>query len=745
MSTPDSHKRGPPAHRLHWTSLTVLALLCALVIAVFTWFARSGMLESRAAVAADTYYNLLVQGFRAGQLNLKADVPPALLQLTDPYDPKANRAFRLQDGHPLHDLSLYHGKLYVYFGVTPVLTLFWPYAVLTGHYLWHKAAAVIFCAVGFLAGAGLLYSVCRRYFPEVGLPVLLAGVLALGLAALAPLILPRCDIYEVAISCASAFAMLALVALWRALHRPPPSATRWLALASLSYGLAVGARPSVLFGALLLLVPVAQAWHQHRRFWTPLLAATGPLILIGLGLMLYNAMRFDRPLEFGTRYLMAGTREGAGQPFSLHYLWFNFRVYFLQPPRWGGAFPFVHDAGIPSLPAGFCWVEHPFGVLASIPIVWLALAAPLAWRSRSPETRSVLRCFVAAAALLFGLCALTLGLFNCACLRYQADFVPALVLLAVIGIFGLERALANQPAWRRAARCGWGLLLAASLAFNLLAGLDRLAESESVLGNFLVETGRAEQAILHLQKALAIRPGDAPAHRDLGIALFRRGRVNDALAQFQTALDLQPDSPEAHMNLGNALHLQPGQLDNALAQFQKAAELQPDNAQAHNNLANVLVEKGRAPDALPHFFRAVEIRPSYAEAHFSLGRILLQSDHSDEAVPHLSKALVLRPTLAPACNALAWSLATSPDPALRNGPKAIELARQLDQLAGGTNASFLATLAAAHAEANQFAEATLLAQKAHDVALAQGETQLAAKSLELLELFRTGHPCHQAR
>ena len=51
------------------------------------------------------------------------------------------------------------------------------------------------------------------------------------------------------------------------------------------------------------------------------------------------------------------------------------------------------------------------------------------------------------------------------------------MLLAVVGVFAVERALAGQPAWRRAARCGWGLLLAFSVAFNLLASFELQADN----------------------------------------------------------------------------------------------------------------------------------------------------------------------------------------------------------------------------------------------------------------------------
>ena len=165
-----------------WGRDVVLGAVCVLVIGVFAWSAKSGMLEARAWRAQDTYYNLLVRALRAGQLNLPMEVPPGFAQLANPYDPIANRAYRSMDGHPLHDLSYYQGKLYLYFGITPALVLFWPYKALTGHYLLHAAAVAIFCSVGFLASAGLLRVLGQRYFAEVGVGVVTSGTLGLGLA-----------------------------------------------------------------------------------------------------------------------------------------------------------------------------------------------------------------------------------------------------------------------------------------------------------------------------------------------------------------------------------------------------------------------------------------------------------------------------------------------------------------------------------------------------------------------------------
>lgn len=366
----------------------LLAAVCALVIGVYAHTAHSGVYVSGSLSPADNSYNLLVQGFRAGQLNLKKDVPRGLTQLANPYDPTKNVPYR-SPPYWLHDLSYYKGRHFIYFGVTPALILFWPYVELTGHYLSYGQAGVIFRAVGFLGSVYLLLALWRQYFAGASVWVVAAGVLALGLATGVPFLLAWCDIYEVTISCAYALVMLALIAIWNAVHHSSRR-RQWLVGASLAYGLAMGARPTLLLGAAVLLVPVAQAWREQRKVWTSLLAATGPMMLIGLGLMFYNLLRFDNPLEFAWRYQLTGERQIDEEMFSLPHLWSNFRVYFLEPVPWSDRFPFVHIGG-----------GLTFGVLTNVPFVWLALAAPLGWRGRSAQGRSSLYVFLAAVARTF--------------------------------------------------------------------------------------------------------------------------------------------------------------------------------------------------------------------------------------------------------------------------------------------------------------------------------------------------------
>lgn len=638
--------------------LLVLWLICVSVVGSFAWMAAQNATELTGWSAANNHYNLLVRGFQHGQLSLDKEAPPQLATLADPYNPVTNARYRL--GRGLHDMSYYKGRMYLYFGVAPALLLFWPWAALTGHYLFHHHAVAIFCATGFLTGAALLRALWRRYFPEVSAVVVAAGMLALGLATGALILLQRAEFWEVAVSCGYALGMLALGALWRAIV-DPGRRVWWVAAASLALGLAAGARPFLLLGAAILLVPAVIAWHEapllgRRRLpWALLLAAVVPLALCLLGLMLYNDLRFDNPFEFGQRYQLAGDRQDTIQHFSLRFLWFNFCVYFLEPVRWTGQFPFVKEIATPALPAGHAGVEDPYGILTNVPIVWFALAAPLAWWSRTAEDRARLRGFLAGVAVFFGICAGVLILFYGTCSRYEMEFLPALMFLAVVGILALERILAFSPRWLRTVRVIWVLLLAFSLGFNILEGFDHYAVQRCRLGNQLDSAGWFPDAIRQYQAALRARPDYVEAHSSYGNVLRQVGRLPEAIEECRTALRLDPDYGRAHNNLANAL-LESGGVEEAIRHYHEALRLMPDDAKVHYNLGNGLLKEGRQEEAIKEYQTALRIDPDDEAAHFNLGNAFLESRRIDEAIAQYTIALQIMPEYVEARNNLGNAL-----------------------------------------------------------------------------------------
>jgi len=267
------------------------------------------------------------------------------------------------------------------------------------------------------------------------------------------------------------------------------------------------------------------------------------------------------------------------------------------------------------------------------------------------------------------------------------------------------------------------------------------AEAHKNLAEALLQRGRVEEAITQYQKFLEIKPDNADAHNNLGIALFQRGKVDEAMAQYQNALQIKPDYADAHNNLGLAL-FQQGKVDEAMAQYQNALQINPDHEDAHVNLGNVLRQTGRVDEAITHFQRALQIKPDDANAHNDLGTALLEKGRIKEAITHLQKALEIKPADPAIQNNLAWLLATCPEPPLRNGNKAVELARQANALTGGENPIILHTLAAACAEAGRFPEAVDTAQRASRLAEAQSNPMLAAQLQFELKLYQAGKPFH---
>ena len=95
------------------------------------------------------------------------------------------------------------------------------------------------------------------------------------------------------------------------------------------------------------------------------------------------------------------------------------------------------------------------------------------------------------------------------------------------------------------------------------------------------------------------------------------------------------------------------------------------------------------------------------------------------------------------CKRFDTRLLTCPKSEIRNGTEAIRLATQACQITKRQNTEMLDTLAAAYAEAGQFAEAVPTAQKAIALAQAAGQPDLAARLQAELKQYEAGLPIRQ--
>lgn len=114
------------------------------------------------------------------------------------------------------------------------------------------------------------------------------------------------------------------------------------------------------------------------------------------------------------------------------------------------------------------------------------------------------------------------------------------------------------------------------------------------------------------------------------------------------------------------------------------------------------VDHGETEQAKRDLDRAIELNRRSTEAFFHRGRALEKLNRSVDAITDYEYVLELDPRHLAATNNLAWLLATHPDEKMRNGPRALELARELCMNTDYSIWNCVGTLAAALAETGDF-------------------------------------------
>ncbi len=240
-------------------------------------------------------------------------------------------------------------------------------------------------------------------------------------------------------------------------------------------------------------------------------------------------------------------------------------------------------------------------------------------------------------------------------LEIDADCVMALVFRASAYVLQKEFDLAEADI-TRALRIDPESYLAFSVQFNLLE-----------------KTNRKDEALASVARAIEINPHRALLFANQGAVLLQLGKTDEAVASFQRAIDVEPASNYGYYYMGyHQYRLK--EFEQAKASLEKSAALNPR-----------------------HYWTQYYL--------FMLAKL-----ERDEVryVRHLQLACDAKDGTSSARNLYAWALATSNRSELRNGAKALEIARELVEETDERNSMrlrYLKTLAAAQAELGRFDEA----------------------------------------
>jgi tetratricopeptide (TPR) repeat protein len=186
---------------------------------------------------------------------------------------------------------------------------------------------------------------------------------------------------------------------------------------------------------------------------------------------------------------------------------------------------------------------------------------------------------------------------------------------------------------------------ALKLNSTYLPALEGTAQVEYQQGN--------TEAKAHLQRVLALRPGDPTSHAMLGVIAYRERDCANAVVHFEKAGDLLSNQPAALAAYGACLAML-GQFEEATAVLKQAIAAQPGSKQVRYNLALAEWKANHGEDAL------ATLQPPEGNGFEDEEFLLLAADISESqndtarAIAVLRKAILAQPTKVDAYLDLAY-------------------------------------------------------------------------------------------
>jgi tetratricopeptide (TPR) repeat protein len=227
-------------------------------------------------------------------------------------------------------------------------------------------------------------------------------------------------------------------------------------------------------------------------------------------------------------------------------------------------------------------------------------------------------------------------------------------------------------------------------------------------------------------------------HLFLGAIEFDRKNYEAAVSHYLAGLEVLPANRKMRLELARTFE-QLEQPEKAAGAIEEALKLERNDPENLARLGRLKLQLGQRSDGIALLRESLASRPD-KEVHFHLANALAEDGEATAAAAEWRAALKLDPLWPPACNQLAWTLATSRNAALRNGAEAVRLAETAVKGTDQRVPTLLGTLAAAYAEAGRFDAAVNAAKQAIALAQSNNDQSLARAILEKQALYEKHRP-----
>ncbi|HEY6419783.1 MAG TPA: tetratricopeptide repeat protein [Candidatus Binataceae bacterium] len=249
-------------------------------------------------------------------------------------------------------------------------------------------------------------------------------------------------------------------------------------------------------------------------------------------------------------------------------------------------------------------------------------------------------------------------------------------------------------------------------------------------------TGNYDKAQADADQAIALSPKDTELYSNRAYIYDQRGQYDHAISDLGQAIKYsRRKDGDLYYRRGYA-YQEKADYDHAIEDYSEAAKLDPSDMRIFRKRAEALTHKKR-PDLV--IADLAHIKTATAEDFLARANIHQSAGEYRLALDDYNHALAVAPNDWGTANATAWFLSTCPDAKVRDGNRALTLAKKACDLSSWQDAYVIDTLAAALAETGDFTQAATWQERSIDLMKSQpAQADVLQDERERLDLYRKG-------
>ena len=409
-------------------------------------------------------YHLLTLAMAKGQFNIdglykekdkqnfEKEQLDKLKALDDPYNSNSVR----KNIKYKWDVAYYNGHYYTYYGPVPVVLVFLPVYLLTGSMLGTRFFTLIVAAIIAWLMCRLVVGIAERR-KNLNVWTVVGTMLSFLLVTQIPSCFRQAKFYELSPMMSIMFA-LAGINVFYSIYKNKKISYSYLALGSTLMALAVGCKATGILYSLVIIPFLIKLLYNNGRFnysdknkvlnflvkifnknnIKAIVAIMVPYIVIGTMIMIYNAVRFDSPFDFGVNYQLTVYNVKYFSIKSIGKLPSVIISGLLQLPRFSAEFPFVHPSLEHTQYMGYLFTYLGWVGIITYPVMWTLALLP--WSMKRGIKTMQEKSFVIASLCVGGFLTYMIIAVGGISLRYPIEYLFLLFIPVIYIIMDLEEA-----------------------------------------------------------------------------------------------------------------------------------------------------------------------------------------------------------------------------------------------------------------------------------------------------------------